>query len=81
MVITRFAEFVGTDRAIHSIGFDQAKEFVDALARLPAGYTKRRDYRGLSIRQAIEKAQQDRDKPISLITQQRYISTLSPFFD
>jgi integrase len=81
MVINQFAEFLGAARAVASIEYEDAKAFVDALAKVPAGYRKRRDYRGLKIRQAIEKAARDGHKTISIITQQRYISTVSPFFD
>lgn len=80
MVISQFADFVGRDRAVAAIGYEQAKEFVDALEKLPAGYKKKSAYRGLSIRQAIEKGQHIGDKPLKVVTQQRYISTLSPFF-
>src|SRR5690606_1317917 len=57
MVLNVFAEFVGRDRAPDSISYDDAKEFVDALGKLPAGYKKRGDYRGLTVRQAIERGQ------------------------
>lgn len=80
MVISLFAEFVGTSRSVHSITFGDAKEFVDALAHLPTGLRKKKAYAGLSVQEAIEKAKRDGDKSNSIITQQRYISTLSPFF-
>ena len=81
MVIGQFAEFVGADRAVRSIEYEDAKAFVDALAKIPASYKKLGSYRGLSIHEAIEKGERDGRKTLSVITQQRYISTLSPFFD
>lgn len=80
MVIDVFAEFVGRDRSLRSIRFEDAQEFVDALAKVPSGYKKRGDYRGLTVRQAIARAEIERHKAISLVTQQRYISTVNPFF-
>jgi len=80
MVIGRFAEFIGAKLAVSAITFDDAKAFVDALEKVPAGYSKRADYRGLTIHEAIEKGQRDGAAPLSVITQQRYISTLSPLF-
>ncbi|KTR82487.1 hypothetical protein NS277_13490 [Novosphingobium barchaimii] len=80
MVLDVFAEFVGRDRSIALISAEDAQEFVDALAKVPSGYKKRGDYRGMTVRQAIVRAEAHGHKPISLITQQRYISTVSPFF-
>lgn len=80
MVVNLLAEFVGFDRSPASIDYEDAKAFVDAIEKLPSGYKKRGKFRGLDVRQAIEKGQRDGDRPISLITQQRYISTVSPFF-
>lgn len=80
MVIERFAEFVGRQRSVGSIEYMDAKEFVDALANVPHGYRKRAAYRGLDVREAIEKGRRDGARNLSLVTQQRYISTVAPFF-
>lgn len=80
VVVLQFAEFVGVERAVSSIGYEEAKEYVDALAHIPLGYTKKKAYRGLTVREAIAKAQAEGAATLSLISQQRYISTLSPFF-
>ena len=80
MVVDQFAGFIGRKRSVSSIGYDDAKAFVDALEHLPAGYRKIAAYRGLSVKDAIAKGRQDSKKPLSIITQQRYISTVSPFF-
>ena len=81
MVIDVFADFIGKDRAISSIGYDDAKDFVDALAKLPSGYRKKKAFKNLTVRQAIAKGEKDGMPPITIITQARYISTVSPFFD
>lgn len=50
------------------------------LSAVPAGYKKRKDFEGLTLRQAVEKGKRTGMKTLSPITQERYISTLSPFF-
>lgn len=81
MVINRFAEYVGRSRAVGSITVEEARGFRDILAKLPTGYSKRKDYRGLSIPQVVEKADREDAVRMSDITRDRYMSTVSPFFD
>ena len=81
MVIDRFAEYVGRNRAVASITVEDARGFRDTIAKLPSGYSKRRDYAGLDIHQAVAKGERDGTKRISMVTRQRYMSTVSPFFD
>lgn len=81
MVVRQFAEFVGPSRAISSITVDDARSFRDILRTVPTGYSKKKDYAGLSIRQAVEKAERDGAKRLSPTTRGRYMSTISPFFD
>lgn len=80
MVIDQFGAFIGRNRTVSSIGYEDAKAFVDALEQWPAGYRKMAAYRGLSVADAIAKGHRDGKKTLSVITQQRYISTVSPFF-
>lgn len=80
MVIGQFAEFVGKERAVASLTFDEIKEFVDALAAVPAGYKKRKAFNGCTIRQAIEKGQREGVRTLSPVTQERYISAVSAFY-
>ncbi|MBA4757412.1 DUF6538 domain-containing protein [Sphingosinicella sp.] len=80
VVIAQFAEFVGKDRAPSSITRDDAVAYRDALPRIPTSYSKKKDYRGLNIHQAIEKADRLNANRLSTITQARYLSTVSPFF-
>lgn len=81
MVIDRFAEYVGRNRAVASITVEDARGFRDTIAKLPSGYSKQKDYAGLDIRQAVAKGERDGTKRISMVTRQRYMSTVSPFFD
>ncbi len=81
MVIHRFSEYVGTSKSVGSITVNDARGFRDTIVRLPKGYSKRNDYRGLSIQQAVEKADRDGAVRMSDITRDRYISTVSPLFD
>ena len=81
MVIHRFAEYVGPSRSVGSITVNDARGFRDTVAKLPRGYSKRNDYRGLSIQQVVEKADRDGAVRMSDITRDRYISTVSPLFD
>lgn len=80
VVMEQFAEFVGKDRAPSSITRDDAVAYYDALPRIPASYAKKKDYRGLDIHKAIEKADALKARRLSRITQARYLSTVSPFF-
>ena len=81
MVLNRFAEYVGRLRAVGSITVEDARGFRDILAKLPPGYSKQKVYRGLSIQQVVEKADRDSAVRMSDITRDRYVSTVSPFFD
>ena len=81
MVINRFMEYVGRSRLVGSITVADARGFRDTLAKLPKGYAKRKDYRGLNIQQVVEKADRDSAVRMSDITRDRYMSTVSPFFD
>lgn len=81
MVIQLFAGLIGPSRDVASITFDCAKRFVDLTAMAPKGFAKRKGYRGLTLAEAVEKGKRDGDQVISRITHQRYISTVSPFFD
>ncbi len=81
MVIRQFAEFVGPSRAISSITVDDARSFRDTLRKVPTGYSKKKDYAGLNIRQAVAKAEREEAKCLGPKTRGRYMSTISPFFD
>lgn len=81
MVITLFANHVGVNRSVASITITEARDFRNTVALLPRNYLKLKAYRGLSIREAAEKAKVDGLKAISPVTRERYLSTISPFFD
>lgn len=81
MVIEHFADFVGKNRAVNSITVDDARDFRDTIARLPVGIGKRKEYRGLSLKQAVEYGADRGHGVLSPKTRARYMSTVSPFFD
>ena len=81
MVIKLFADFVGRQRSPHSISIADAREFRNTIARLPRGLGKLKAYRGLSVKEAADKADRDGASGMSDITLARYMSTVSPFFD
>lgn len=81
MVIEHFADFVGKNRAVNSITIDDARDFRDTIARLPVGIGKRNEYRGLSLKQAVEYGTDRGHAVLSAKTRARYMSTVSPFFD
>jgi integrase len=79
-IIAIFADFVGRQRDVKSITAVDVRDFRDLLARTPKGYTKRNDYKGLSLREAAAKAQQCSDQVMSTTTVSKYMSIVSPFF-
>lgn len=79
-VLELFAEFVGPTRPVAAISPIDVRDFRDTIAKLPANYRKRREYAGLNIRDAAEKAGRKGDLPLSPTTVSKYMSTVSPFF-
>ncbi|QDK33150.1 hypothetical protein DM450_10280 [Sphingomonas sp. IC081] len=55
IAVTSFAEFIGTDRNLRSVAASEVREWRNAMAALPVGYRKRKEFKGLSIRQAVER--------------------------
>jgi integrase len=78
--IQLLASFVGEDRRPSAIEDEEAREFRDLLFRLPISLTKRKDYQGLTLRQAAEKAAIEGVRTLDIKTVRKHISTLSPFF-
>lgn len=81
MVIEHFADFVGKARAVNSITVEDARDFRDTIAMLPVGIGKRKEYRGLSLKQAVEYGADRGHAVLSPKTRAKYMSTVSPFFD
>jgi len=79
-VVKLFAQFVGEKRAVNSITPAEARDFRNAVAKLPVSFAKKSAYRGLNIRQVLEKGREIGDDTISPVTAARYLSTVSPFF-
>jgi hypothetical protein len=80
-IMEGFAAFVGCDRKLDSIQAVEVREWRDAVAAAPAGYGKRKGYSGLSVREAATKAAREGDTGLSPTTVNKYLSTVSPFFD
>jgi integrase len=79
-IVELFSEFVGGDRDIRSISPQDAVAFHDALAAAPSGYSKRSDFKGLSLKQAVEKGEQLGLQSRSKTTLNKEASYLSAFF-
>lgn len=79
-VLQMFAEFVGVDRAIDSITPLEVCEFRDARRDVPPKWSMKRDFRGLTLRQAAEKARSLTLPKTSYVTVNRELSTISPLF-
>lgn len=80
MAVQQFAEFVGQDKSVRAITKEDAREYKIALPKIPRGYGKRSDYRGLDVRTVIARASKANEKSLSPTTQARYLSNISPFF-
>lgn len=79
-VINLFAEFVGPTRAPRSITREDVRDFRDTVAALPPNYKKLSALRGLNPREAAQKARREQMPAMSKITMNKYLSTVSPFF-
>ena len=67
-------EIVGGETAIHAVDYDVCLRVRSILARLPTNRTKL--YEGLTLEQAISRAESEAKPLLSPVTQQGYISTL-----
>lgn len=76
-----FSEFVGVDRSAASITKDDVHAFRTMLASFPQSRTKNKSLSSKSIVDCIEIARHEKLPLISLSTQAKYLSILSPFFD
>lgn len=79
-VLQLFAEFVGQDRAIESITPQEVGDFRDARRDVPPKWGMKREFRGLSLREAADKARGLELPKTSFVTVNRELSTISPLF-
>lgn len=79
-VIEQFAEFVGVDRAVASIKPEHVRDYRDTMRQLPPKWRDRADMRGLTMREAAEKARAADMPRIALTTINKHLSTVSPLF-
>jgi hypothetical protein len=80
LVIRLFAEHVGINRAVATIGRADLRDFKQALDHLPRAATTKREFRGLSFPAIIEKNTRLRRPTIGRATQNNYISTIGAYF-
>ena len=80
IAVSSFVEFIGSDRNLRSVMPIEVREWRNAMASVPVGYRKRKDFSGLSLRQAVEVAARVGAKKPSLLTVNKNLSGLSSFF-
>ena len=78
--VALFADFVGENRSLRSVKASEVREWRNAVACLPPGMRKRREFAGKSLREAVAYAKTARLKPISLITVNKMLSAISALF-
>ncbi|EQB08977.1 DUF6538 domain-containing protein [Novosphingobium lindaniclasticum] len=80
LAVASFADFIGSHRSLRSVIALEVREWRNAMAALPVGYRKRKEFAGLTMKQAIEVATQVNGKKPSLLTVNKNLSGLSSFF-
>jgi integrase len=80
VAISSFVELIGSDRSLRSVKPTEVREWRNAMAAVPVGYRKRKDFSGLSLRQAVEVAAKVGAQKPSLLTVNKNLSGLSSFF-
>lgn len=78
--VSSFVDFIGSHRSLRSVIALEVREWRNAMAALPVGYRKRKDFAGLTMKQAVELAVQVDGKKPSLLTVNKNLSGLSSFF-
>ncbi len=79
-VLQLFAAFVGADRAVDSITPQEVWDFREARHAVPPKWNLKREFRGLSLREAAALAQGLDFAKTSFVTVNRELSTISPLF-
>jgi integrase len=79
-IIEQFSAFVGRDRHPKSVTAADVRSYRDTLRQLPSKWTERRDFRGLSMREAAAKARGMEFESLSLATINKHLSTISPLY-
>ncbi|RYF22437.1 MAG: hypothetical protein EOO77_04140 [Oxalobacteraceae bacterium] len=75
-----FAETVGKGRTVRSITQDDARAFRTLLAKFPSSRSKNKRLANASLAECVEIAGREGLPLMSLTTQAKYLSILSPFF-
>lgn len=79
-VISRFAEFVGPDRAIKSIHAQDVFDYRETLRKLPPKWMSKRELRGLDMRSAARRARELDLPRMSFTNINKHLSTISPLY-
>lgn len=79
-VIESFSGFLGKERKVATITGVDVRDWIDTAAVLPPNWRKRKDYRGLSMAKASEKAKAAGVVGPSPNTLNKYLSTVRPLF-
>lgn len=80
LVLEAFIEIVG-DKDLAHIRSKDVNHFLDTIAWLPPYRTQKREYKGLSITEAIQKAKTICTAPIAASTQHKHFRFLKSFFN
>lgn len=79
-IIDKFSDFVGRKRAIESITPRDVADFRDTLKDLPPKWMSKRELRGLSMREAADKARSLGYPRMTLTNVNKHLSTISPLY-
>lgn len=72
-----FADFVGPEKKIKGVTVDDCRDFRNALSKLPANFTKSKEFKGMSLREISQKAG---DKPkLNVGTTRKYFGCVKWF--
>ncbi len=80
-VISMFVEFVGNARAVNTLKSSDVREWRNTIKVLPPAFRARKENRNLSFKDAANLAVKNGLTGISIITVNKYLSTLSPFLN
>ena len=80
-VIQHFSTFLGGNRSLKSVQAAEVRNFRDTIGAIPASFRKRKENVGLTLQQAAVKAKKEGLEGLSLVTLNKYLSTISPLFD
>ena len=72
-------EILGADTLVRDVKFDACCNAVALLARVPSNHTKK--YKGMPLKEAIERAENEGQAALSFVTQNQYLGTLKELIE